>query len=354
MKKYKFIFLLISFLLITSFIISACSTKDEKDDVVVVKSGQLGFHQALGEIEIIEETTSIKEEKKNEKTIIEGGTINSQEAAEIAESFINKYLMIDGSRVSVSFYGVAYDMYHLKVSIEGQLPVDSYITKDGKLFFPQHLDIAEIEQIASGQETGFQEAEVPKTDKPIVELFVMTYCPFSTQIQKGLLPVLDEIGDDIYFQQLYVDYAMQGKKELDENLLQYCIEEEEGTEQLMNYLECFLAAENQSENCFNQVVNNPANINNCVEEVDQEFNVSKNYQEEINWRGNFPGFEVNQDKVFQYGVSGAPALVINGVEVPANRDAASLLNQICDAFSEKPDVCNVELSNITPTPGFGF
>ena len=290
-----------------------------------------------------------------EETFEAGETISAEKARETAEDFINDYLMMDGTKVSVRLLGSAYNMYHLSVDIGEGEPIDSFITKDGRLFFPQHLDIDEIKGLNSFDNEGevAPNVEVPKSQKPVVEMFVMTYCPFGTQIQKGILPVLEVIGDDIDFRQMYVDYAMQSKKELDENLLQYCISEESNQE-LIAYLECFLKEEGQSENCLNEVVNNPSNVNTCVEETDREFKVTENFENDVDWRGNFPSFNIHLNEVRKYGVGGSPTLIINEVEVPAHRDAASLLNVICDAFEEKPEGCNAQLSNTAPAPGFGF
>lgn len=293
--------------------------------------------------------------EKEELTFEAGETVSAEKAREIAEDFINDYLMMDDTKVSVRFLGSAYNMYHLKVDIGTGEAIDSFITKDGRLFFPQHLDIEEIKEINSpeAEENLGMDIEIPKSERPIIEMFVMTYCPYGTQIQKGILPVLKVLDNNIDFRQMYVDYAMQDKKELDENLLQYCIQKE-GDEELIAYLECFLAEENQSENCFNQVVNNPSGVNSCLEETDNEFKITENYEQNIDWRGNFPGFNVHLDEVNKYNVSGSPTLIINGVEVPAHRDPASLLNVICDAFEEKPEGCDSQLSNTAPAPGFGL
>ncbi len=284
-----------------------------------------------------------------------GKTIPAEEARVIAEGFINDFLMMEGTRASVRSQGTAYGLYLLEVDIGSEMPVESFITKDGRLFFPQHLDIEEIKSddpFAMLDQEEMPQVDPPKTDRPEVEMFVMTYCPYGTQIQKGILPVLEVIGDDINFSQKYVDYAMQGKLELDENLLQYCLEKESPS-QFIDYLECFLT-DGQSETCFNQVVSSPANINNCIVETDQEFKITENYENNVAWRGSFPGFEVNKEQVNKYGITGSPALVINGQEVSAFRDSASLLNIICDAFLEKPEGCQAELSNVAPSPGFGF
>ncbi len=116
MNKKYFGFLLVALLLATTLTFSACSTNDE------------------------------------EKTFTEGETITPEEALEISENFINDYLMLDGTQVSVSYLGLAYNMYHLQISMEQQAPVESFITKDGKLFFPQHLEIEEFINMAENQQ----------------------------------------------------------------------------------------------------------------------------------------------------------------------------------------------------------
>ncbi|MBU3941884.1 MAG: hypothetical protein KKF74_03150, partial [Nanoarchaeota archaeon] len=49
---------------------------------------------------------------------------------------------------------------------------------------------------------------MPKKDKPEVELFVMSHCPYGTQIEKGMLPVARLLGDKIDFNIRFCSYAM--------------------------------------------------------------------------------------------------------------------------------------------------
>ena len=69
--------------------------------------------------------------------------------------------------------------------------------------------------------------DLVKADKPKVELFVMSHCPYGTQAEKGMIPVVELLKDKISFEVKFVDYAMHGKKELDEQLRQYCIQKEQ-------------------------------------------------------------------------------------------------------------------------------
>ena len=190
-----------------------------------------------------------------------------------------------------------------------------------------------------------------KKETPEVELFVMSYCPFGTQMEKGILPVVELLGDKIDFTVKFCDYAMHGKKELDEQLLQYCIQEEQN-DKFIDYLKCFLK-EGKSDECIKEVEIDEAKLNTCIGIADARYKVSEDYEDKSTWKGAYPTFNIYKEDVDKYGVSGSPTLVINGVTALTNRDPASLLDAICTGFIEKPEECNEELSSRVPSPGFG-
>ncbi|MBD3247756.1 hypothetical protein GF382_00505, partial [Candidatus Falkowbacteria bacterium] len=124
--------------------------------------------------------------------------------------------------------------------------VDTYISKDGEYFFIQGEKTSAEEEVAEEAEQEEKLPENPKqdplditkTNKPKVELFVMSHCPYGLQNEKGMLPVVETLGDKIDFELKFVYYVMHGEKEIDEQLTQYCIQEEE-PEKLIDYLKCF-------------------------------------------------------------------------------------------------------------------
>ena len=96
----------------------------------------------------------------------------------------------------------------------------------------QEVDTAKTIEQASA-------AEVKKNDKPTVELFVMSHCPYGTQIEKGIIPAIEALGDKVDFNLKFCSYAMHGEQELREELNQYCIQKEQ-KDKLLPYLKCFL------------------------------------------------------------------------------------------------------------------
>lgn len=282
-------------------------------------------------------------------------TISESQAKTVAENFVNDFLMPSGSKATVKDVSLEYGLYKLQIDIVSDV-VESYLTRDGKLFFPQSLNIEEIRASRATQaDDNSQEPAATvssKSAKPVIELFVMSYCPYGTQIEKGFLPVLETLGDKVDFRLKFVDYAMHGEKELTENLLQYCIAKED-SDKLVPYLNCFLA-DGQSGTCLKEAGVNEKKVNNCVADTDKEYKVSDNYKNKVGWQGSYPGFDVDKADAEKYGVGGSPTLVINGQTIQSNRDSQSLLDTVCSAFDNPPSECDTSLSTASPAPGFGF
>lgn len=246
------------------------------------------------------------------------------------------------------------DIYKVSLTVNGS-DFTSYITKDGKLLFPSGIALTPAQE-TKGTETDNQpqvSKELPKSDKPVVELFVMSHCPYGTQMEKGMLPVVDALGDKIDFTIKFVDYAMHGEKEVKEELNQYCIQKEMGKQTYISYLKCFLD-KGDSEGCLKTTKINTNTLSACTKKVDNEFKIMANFNDKSTWKGSFPPFNTSKADNVKYGVQGSPTLIINGVESQSSRDSASLLATVCKAFNNAPAECNSKLDASSPAPGFGY
>ena len=249
-------------------------------------------------------------------------------------------------------------LYKLGLTVSGR-QYDSYITKDGKLLFPQGIDMT-VPVPAASNTAAAAPTVVPKTDKPAVELFVMSYCPYGTQAEKGILPAVRALGDSIDFKVRFVSYSMHGEKEVVENLNQYCIESQQ-PDKYLKYLACFLndsvgqGSDADVASCIASTGIDTAKLDACKNATDTQFNVMKNYNDKTSWlNGNFPKFDIDAALNTKYGVQGSPTLIINGVESNAGRDSESFLTGICAAFNNAPAACQTQLSTTQPGPGFGY
>jgi hypothetical protein len=191
-----------------------------------------------------------------------------------------------------------------------------------------------------------------KKAKPSVEVFVMSHCPFGTQIEKGILPVVDLLGDKIDFELKFCDYAMHDKKEIDEQLAQYCIQEEQNGK-FLDYLNCFLE-DGDSDRCISEIGIDKEKLSFCIDATDKQFKISESYADKSTWKGSFPSFDLFKSDNLKYGVQGSPTLVINGVQARTGRDSASLLDAVCTGFKDEPSECSESLSSANPSSGFGF
>ncbi len=250
------------------------------------------------------------------------------------------------------------DLYKVTLSVNGQ-DIPLYLTRDGKNLIQQLIDIDKASQKqsdATNPAAASAEKSVPdqKQAVPDVKLFVMSFCPYGTQMEKGILPVLSALGSKIKFSLEFVDYSMHGANEIDENLRQYCIQKNQPTK-LNAYLTCYLkVGQGTADACMKTAGINAAQVASCTAQTDAQFSVKANAADQTKWdNGSYPPFAVNKDDNTAYGVQGSPTLVVNGTAVSANRDPASLLKTICSGFTTAPKECSKVLSTTTPAPGFG-
>lgn len=283
------------------------------------------------------------------------GQLSAQAAADKAIQYINdnKDAIANGltaTLVSVSDEGTVYKI-RLKI---GEQEYDSYVTKDGGYLFPSAYNLkTQTGKSTNGGDNTGASVEVPKADNPDVKLFVMSYCPYGLQAQKMFLPVYDLLKDKATMGVYFVDYIMHEKKEIDENLTQYCIQKVE-KDKYPSYLSCFVQS-GDSSSCLSQAGVNQDKIKNCVSQTDQQYNIYSQYNDKSTWlNGNFPKFDVNADLNTQYGVQGSPTIVINGQIVNVSpRSPERFKEIICSAFNSAPEECSQTLSNDAASTGIG-
>ncbi len=266
--------------------------------------------------------------------------------------FVNGNLLPPGMKAEIKEAVKENDLYKVTITV-GKQDVATYLTMDGKKFFPEGMDT----EVAKKDDASAQAAapkEIPKSDAPTVELFVMSYCPYGTQMEKGILPVVKTLGSKIKYSLKFVDYAMHGDKEIAENLRQYCIEKTQPA-RLSAYLTCFLKkGEGTSDACLKVAGVASATVDNCVKQTDDHLSITKDAADKEKWSNpQFPPFNVNKDDNAKYAVQGSPTLVINGVVAESGRDSASILKTICGAFNTAPKECAAKLSATAPAAGFG-
>lgn len=279
------------------------------------------------------------------------GALSSEEIGEKAVNYINDNLLIEGVTSTLKEISKESEMYKLTLDISGEDYI-FYITKDGKRLFPEEGISLESSLSQDGSEPT--SVEVPKSDRPDVKLFVMSYCPYGLQSQKMFLPVYDLLKDNADMGVYFVDYVMHEKEEIDENLRQYCIQKEE-KDKYDDYLSCFVQ-NGDFEGCLTQANIIKDKIDSCVLQTDQEYKITESYNDQSTWlNGYYPRFDVFRNLNEQYGIEGSPTVVINDEVVDINpRSPEKFKEVICQAFNNPPAACEQKLSEESFSAGFGL
>ena len=297
-------------------------------------------------------------------------SLSTQEVAQKALDYINDNLLPEGSLASLINAVEKEDIIEVNLSIDGR-SYSSYVTKKGNFFFVEGIDLNKEIFIVKEE----IREEVVQSERPKIDLFIMSYCPYGLQAQKAFLPVYELLSDKADMNVRFVSYIMHDKKEIDENLRQYCIQKEE-KEKYDDYLGCFI--ENGSyekenfEICLESVNVNRGNMNDWLLETDQNYNIYSQYENRDTWLdGMYPKFDVESDLNEQYGVAGSPTLVINDIVVvstqqscPAGKECVVIPDMkrtpegykeiICQAFVNQPEECAQVLSGDSFAAGFGL
>src|SRR3989344_3372415 len=269
-----------------------------------------------------------------------GKVISEKDASDNVIGFLNKQTGGGVAYVSSKDLG---GLYEITVSYNGQnIPI--YSTKDGDYLAQGVVPFSLTDDQTNTNQNSNQNQqieEIPKSDKPKVELFVMSYCPYGTQAEKGILPAVALLGDKIDFKLRAVHYVLHGDKEDLENKRQLCIREEQGQNKLNKYLVCILNSTD---------VQAPANVTACEKTAGID---SAKLQTCLSTKAD--DYFASDSALSQgYGVRGSPTLIINGVQSNAGGSPSSYLQGICNAFNTAPSECDEQLSSSNPSAGFGY
>jgi len=260
-------------------------------------------------------------------------TISAKKAGQLLTTFAESQgVTLDVTKV-VSKDG----FYEVTAEIQGQSG-SFYITKDGKYFTSSILPITSSS--ASANTDSETAVEVPKSEKPKVELFIMSYCPYGTQMEKAILPVLTTLGSKVDATIRFTHFTLHGEKEDTENFRQICIRQEQPTK-FLAYLQCTLNSTDPNSPadptaCMNKLSINVAGVNSCIKSKAADY------------------YKVDSDLSQSYGVQGSPTLVINGVQANVARSPAAILEAVCAAYNNAPSECSTQLPTAQASAGFGY
>ncbi|MBI4980546.1 hypothetical protein HZC30_03260 [Candidatus Woesearchaeota archaeon] len=264
------------------------------------------------------------------------GAASQDKVTQETLAFVNKALLQGQSVAELKSISESAGLYNMKLVVNGR-EIDSYVTKDGKLFFPQAINVAEVSALSgSAEPEAPAQAQAPvKSDKPKVDLYVMSFCPFGNKAEETMYPVYKLLKDQVEWNVHYIVSvsgttvnSLHGQPESDENMREVCVKE--------NYdLDAFWK--------FMSYVNNNCGSNGaCWKDAAKEAGADSAVIETCVAKKGLEYMKAEADASNAANAQGSPTLLINGQQTSAvyqYGNAAVYQKAICDAFNTPPEAC---------------
>ena len=274
-----------------------------------------------------------------------GGTsLSANETAQKAIDYINNNLVQPGSSVTLVSVEDLKSVYKVTTLYQGsEIPV--YISKDGSYLFLSAYETSEN----TGQTNNTQTPEeIPKTDKPTVQLYVMSFCPYGIQAENTMKPVVDLLGAKATIETHYIVSvsgttvsSLHGDYEATEDMRQACIWKYYNQATFWKYLSYL------NSNC------NKNNLDTCWKDAAKNATVDTVKIGTCVTNEGLTLMKAEDAFSSQNGVTGSPTLIINGVTYNGDRTSEAYKEAICSAFTTEPSECSQTLSSTGSTTSGG-
>ena len=262
------------------------------------------------------------------------GTANKPAAVESAMNLIIKEIGNQGQTAEFVKYELKDGLYAITWKVGTQESV-SYTNLKGTMLFPYSLPLVT---------TTTTTKPLTKSDKPIVELFVMSFCPYGNQAEDGMGPAYNVLKDYADIKLRYIvdqsgankdEYvSLHGTQELNQDIRELCV-----AKYNPDKLWTFVAAINKA--CTSE------NADTCWTAEANKIGLDTNQIKTCQKDEGSALLATEYASSTAYKVTGSPTLVIDGTIVNSGRTPEEYKNTICSAFndSKKPAACSQVLSS---------
>jgi len=265
------------------------------------------------------------------------------------ETFINENLMQPGIKAEIKDVVMENGLYKMTVSLGVGQEITSYATKDGKIFFPESMNIEDvkkkIQEMKDQQKNATEKikAEIPKNNKPTVDLYVMSFCPFGNKAEDTMKSVYNLLKNKVNFNFYYIVntdgdtiQSLHGEKEVVQNEREACVLKNYGKDKWFSFVSYVNTNCGSDGACWETAAKNSGlsatSISVCV--ASQGVNLMKE----------------NEKVALSANASGSPTMFINGVSTDViykYGDSEGYKQKICEAFTKAPAECAKVLTSQT-------
>jgi len=286
--------------------------------------------------------------------IFSNGNSSTKIIAEKSVDYLNKNILQQGQTATLESFSEESGVIKISIKIGGN-SYSSYTTKDGKLFFPEALNLdskpansTDQNNQPIAQETKQTCDSLAKADKPLLEAYVVSKCPFGLQMQRAMadavtnIPSLSQLVKVRYIGDISggTITAMHGEAEAQENLRQICIREEQDNK-YWDYVSCHIKAGDVN-GCLSAAAIDSNKLNGCITDNKRGLAYAKE------------DFSLNS----KYSITGSPTLILNGQPVSefdfGGRSSEAIKTLLACGHSAKPDFSSTNLNTDQAATSFSL
>ncbi len=280
-------------------------------------------------------------------------SLDMEKVNNLASVFEDYYYVVSEGQMSSDFQYSAYNEYpeyvELIYIIDGTQEFPVYVSKDFTILYPSVMGVDEFRSQVEDAKASMSEPaateepeELQPSETPEVLLFVMSFCPYGNIAEDAMDPVVDVLGETMYFEPVYIVSqtgdgswsSLHGNVELNQDIREKIIYNLYGADVWMDYVYAVNAQcdYTNADECWKAPAE-AMGINTT--EVEELFN-NETYVEELLMK--------EAALTSAYGVRGSPTLIINGLTHSVARTPESYKSAICAAYLDAPEGCDTALS----------
>lgn len=262
-------------------------------------------------------------------------------------TYVNNNLVQPGTSARLLSTRESRGVYEMEFLYQSQVS-SIYLTKDCTLLFTETVNLTAppVQQTQQAAAT----ATAVKSARPNVDLYVMSFCPYGTQAEAAISPVVDLLKGKADIRIRFITRisgstvdsvnSLHGKEEAKEDLRQACINR--------YYPEKFWAyLKNFNDNCY-PVWRNTTALESCRINTTAALSIDN---AKINTcAAGVEGLALlksDETASAKDHATASPMLFVNGVQYSGSRTPEAYKQAICNSFETEPAECGTVLSSGT-------
>ena len=283
----------------------------------------------------------------------QGSGISPTDCGTKAIAYINTNMATPGTSAQLVSVSEKKGIYELKATYQSQ-DITLYATKDCSLLFTNTVNMS----ASSGSQPAAAAATPApvRSARPAVDMYVMSFCPYGTQAEKVMSPVVKLLGSKADIRIRYITSvtgttvdsidSLHGAAEAKEDLTQVCINKYY-PDKFWAYLDAF------DDTCYPSWQNTAA-LETCRKNTtaslafdDTRIATCSQGPEGIAL------LKADEAAAATVSATASPMLFVNGVEYSGARTPEAFKEAICNSFDTVPSECSTALSSASTSASGG-